>query len=199
MRLTLVRHADPARDAVDRADPGLSPSGTAQAQRVAEFLAGEPVDAVYTSPQRRARQTAGVISSAVHRPAAVLDGLAEFDYGSSEYLHFDELYAARDPRYYACLAGDLSAWGIDRATFHDRYWTAVAELAEKHPDADVVAVTHGGVLNGYLGAVLQIERPFFFEPRPAGISRVRITPRRAYVISINESAHLRDRAGGSTR
>jgi probable phosphoglycerate mutase len=190
MRLTLVRHALPERDAADRTDPGLSATGREQARRLADFLAGEAVDAVYTSPQRRAAETAAAIGERVGRPVGVLDGLAEFDHGAGEYLHFDDLYAARDPRFFACMAGDLSPWGTDRVTFARRYSAAIAEIADRHPDGDVVAVTHGGVLNGYLAGVLGIERLFFFDPHHTGICRVRITARRTELISVNESGHL---------
>jgi len=65
MELVLVRHAQPEWEpgglAVD--EPSLSARGRAQARRVAEALADERFDALYTSPLRRARETAAPIAA----------------------------------------------------------------------------------------------------------------------------------------
>ncbi|HZA87486.1 MAG TPA: histidine phosphatase family protein, partial [Acidimicrobiales bacterium] len=60
MELLLVRHARPLRaESIDGpADPGLSPLGRRQADALAAWLATEAIDAIYTSPLRRALETA---------------------------------------------------------------------------------------------------------------------------------------------
>ena len=60
MQLILIRHALPERVAHGdgtHADPGLTPEGHTQAGRLVGALAGEPVDALYTSTMRRAVET----------------------------------------------------------------------------------------------------------------------------------------------
>jgi broad specificity phosphatase PhoE len=49
MHLLLIRHALPARvDVVEGfADPDLDPRGHVQARHLADYLASEPIDAVY--------------------------------------------------------------------------------------------------------------------------------------------------------
>src|SRR5215210_6640675 len=69
MELILVRHAEPRRVGAGEvdgpADPGLTDRGRQQAERLAAWLAVEPVDAVITSPLRRARETAAPVASAL--------------------------------------------------------------------------------------------------------------------------------------
>ena len=67
--LYLIRHgatdnneANPPRLQGRRTDPGLSKAGLAQAVRTARWLAEQGVDAVYSSPLLRARQTAEQIA-----------------------------------------------------------------------------------------------------------------------------------------
>src|SRR5581483_1871106 len=62
----LVRHAD-CYEALDGAqdDPPLSPTGREQARRLGERLRRLPIDAVYSSPLRRAVETARAISAEV--------------------------------------------------------------------------------------------------------------------------------------
>src|SRR3954470_8366154 len=64
VELLLVRHALPVRREMEigAADPELSENGQAQAALLAESLAAEaPLDALYSSPLQRARQTAAPI------------------------------------------------------------------------------------------------------------------------------------------
>jgi probable phosphoglycerate mutase len=60
MELILVRHALPERQQVasGTADPPLSPVGVEQAAKVARWLTSETIDTVFSSPMRRAKETA---------------------------------------------------------------------------------------------------------------------------------------------
>jgi broad specificity phosphatase PhoE len=57
----LIRHADAYTGMQEMVDPPLSAFGRAQAARLSERLAGVPLDAVWSSPMRRARETADAI------------------------------------------------------------------------------------------------------------------------------------------
>ncbi|MET4096850.1 MSMEG_4193 family putative phosphomutase [Arthrobacter sp. UYCu712] len=83
--LLLVRHGEtPTTGTVlpGRA-PGLhlSDRGRAQAERVAERLTGLPVDAVYSSPLERARETAEPAAARTGLAVKHDDGLLECDFG----------------------------------------------------------------------------------------------------------------------
>jgi len=64
VELVLVRHALPRRieDADGPADPGLTEEGHEQARHLADYLAVESIDALYSSPMRRAVQTAAPLA-----------------------------------------------------------------------------------------------------------------------------------------
>ena len=64
LELLLIRHALPLRVevATGPADPELSDLGHAQARHLAEYLEGERVNRLITSPLRRAVQTAQPVS-----------------------------------------------------------------------------------------------------------------------------------------
>lgn len=194
MELILVRHAEPDRAATghERRDPGLSEYGMNQTRLVARYLAEEDrFDGLYSSPLRRARETAEGIAARLGLPVSLVDGLAEFDRNAPEYLHFDDLRKAKDPRYSACIAGDLSAWGTDVERFRAEFTAGIESIVRRHRTGRVLAVTHGGVLNGYLGSLVGTDRFFFHRPGNTGISRVQIEDDRARLVSLNELAHLR--------
>src|SRR5438094_4711985 len=63
--LWLVRHADCYRDMTEADDPPLSSLGRDQAQRLAERVRHAKPAAVYSSPYRRAMETARAITDDV--------------------------------------------------------------------------------------------------------------------------------------
>lgn len=194
MELILVRHAEPIRvaDAAGPADPPLHERGIAQAQAVADFLRPEPVTALYSSPMARAQQTAASIASAHQMEVVIDDELAEFDREATSYIPVEEMRSTRDAKWLAMVEGDLSAFDVDPVAFRQGVVVAVDRVIEANPGGTAVVVCHGGVINAYLGHVLGVEDPFFFEPRYASVHRVAASRRgHRTLVSINEAGHLR--------
>lgn len=194
MDLLLIRHAEPERiEAADGpADPVLRERGHDQARRLARWLDGEPLDAVWTSPLRRARQTADVLAAGRGLEIQVDDGLAEFDRLATSYIPYEELKANRDERYLAMLEGGFDHPGVDGNAFRRDVVDAVERVIASHPGQRAAIVAHGGVINVYLGHVLGLTRPLWFEPGYTSISRVAAarTGERG-IVSVNETGHLR--------
>src|SRR5215211_5458467 len=64
------------------ADPPLNELGREQARKLAERLASERLDAVYTSPLRRASETGALVAGRLGLVAEPIEGLREVDVGS---------------------------------------------------------------------------------------------------------------------
>ena len=96
----LIRHGETAwnREKVFRGihDVPLNDNGRAQAALVARALAARPIDAAYTSPLSRARETADIVLAPHGIEAAILEGLTDFDYGDWTGLT-DDAVAAKWP------------------------------------------------------------------------------------------------------
>lgn len=194
MELLLIRHGEPERhdDPAKRADPGLSERGRRQAELAGDYLLPEGIEALYTSPLRRAVETVAFVSQASGMPASVREDLAEFDRDAPEYLHFEDLIANGDPRYAAFLRDDLSAWGTDAQTFRARVNAEMEQLIAMNPGRRIAVVTHGGVINAYVGGLIGADRLSFHQPAYTGIARVMASRGGVReIVSINETAHLR--------
>ena len=194
MELILVRHAEPVRivDAEGPADPPLHERGVAQAGAVAEFLRGERVDALWSSPMQRARQTADAIGRAHGLEVVVDEDLTEFDREATSYIPVEEMRANRDERWLAMVEGDLSGYDVDPEAFRRGVIAAMERVIEANPSRTAVVVCHGGVINAYLGHVLGVSEPFFFEPKYASVHRVAASRQgHRTIVSVNESGHLR--------
>jgi broad specificity phosphatase PhoE len=194
--LLLIRHAEPVRippgSSPSPADPGLTDRGRVQAERLARWLAYEPIDAVLSSPLRRAGETAKVVGDALGVEVEVVDGLMEYDAEADYYIPVEEMRETRDHRWRAMVEGrweELGGEAPDR--FRARIVPCVDALVDRFAGRRVAAVCHGGVINVYLAAILGLERHLWFEPGYTSISRVAAarTGERS-VVTLNETAHL---------
>jgi probable phosphoglycerate mutase len=195
VELLLIRHALPVRRELTAgaADPELSEAGVAQAERLAEYLATERLDAVYTSPLRRAVETGAPVARVQGVDTIVVDGVAEWDRDSPEYVPVEELKAADDPRWRAMLDGE---WGGAESPeeFTGRVLDAVESLVAAHRGGRIAVVCHGGVINTYLSHVLGLGAATngFFYPNYTSIHRIAAASSgERSVVTINETSHLR--------
>jgi len=191
MDLLLIRHGLPVRVENPEgapADPPLSAEGLEQARRVAGWLANEPIDALYTSPLRRAAETAAPLALQRGLSARVEPGVIEFDHMESSYVPLEELKAS-----------DPEAWRAQMRSYGERdagqFRAVVVEALERiiaaHPGERVVVTCHGGVINAWTSHLLGLDRVFLFEPIYTGINRYRAS--RAgdrNLVSLNETPHL---------
>jgi len=195
MEVLWIRHGEPERIAPGRgvaADPELTAAGHEQAKRLADWLAHEHVDAVLTSPLRRAVQTAQPIGAALGVEVETFEGIVEYDRDSDHYIPTEELRVTRDERWTAMVEGRWDEFGAELPEiFRARVDEAVTAIVERFPGQRVAAVCHGGVINVALGSVLGVERPLWFEPGYTSMSRM-LASRGGIksVASLNELAHL---------
>ena len=186
MNLLLVRHAEPDTERGPRPDPPLSARGRAQASALARWLGGDDLAAVYTSPLRRAEETAAFLSPA----AKPVEGLVEVG-GAGEYVAAEVMRRNGDPRWPALLAGDLALFGTDLATFRAGVVEAIEGIVAAHPGDTVAVVSHAAVINAYLGTHLGIEDRLIWATLDyASVTRV-IANRQGVrtVAALNERAH----------
>lgn len=196
MRLILVRHALPHRGEAGVngvADPGLTELGRRQAARVVGAVDGERIEAIYTSPQRRARETAEPLAAALGVAATVTPGLAEYDSGDRHYVPVHEMAEADPAAWARMLAGQLPEH-VDLEAFRMRVDGALGTIADAHPGAaTVVCFAHAGTINVYLATLLGLARPLSFPLDYAGITRVTLSRGgRRSVRTVNEIAHVAD-------
>jgi broad specificity phosphatase PhoE len=194
MELVLVRHARPHRIELDEgvADPGLDEVGVDQARRLAAWLGDDGLDAVYTSPLRRARETAAPLAGALGLEVGIDDGVAEWDAEASSYIPVEELKADAHPAWEAMRDERWDDLGVDAVGFVRRVGGALDTIAAGHPGQRVAVVCHAGVVNAYTASVLGLGRLLWFEPMYTSITRVLLDRSgRRSLFTLNEHAHLR--------
>ncbi|MDW8367870.1 MAG: histidine phosphatase family protein [Abditibacteriales bacterium] len=228
MELYLIRHGESWNNANEHVqarvqDPPLTERGQEQARRVAEHLRnsqkvradasvpqtlynldGFGITQLYTSPMRRALQTARFISKALHLAVHVWTDIHE--HGG--------IWLARDgstlpgmtrsemqrefPDY--ILPDDITdegwwnrPWETDEAAY-TRAGRVAAQLRQRFADSDerIALVTHGGFADSLLCALFHLPPVdhLRFSHHNTGITRVDITPQWTKLRYLNRVDHL---------
>lgn len=127
------------------ADPPLNGAGREQAAGLAVELAHEELAAVYSSPLRRALETAEVVAAARGLEPVAVDALQEVDVGSWQGLTRAEVEQRFPVQYARWLEGE-QGWedGESYEQMGERAVAALLELAAAHSGDRILAVTHGG-------------------------------------------------------
>ena len=189
MDLLLIRHGQAERVELDPAgaDPSLSPLGQEQAAGMAEYLAAEQIDKIWSSPMRRALETAQALADLTGAAIETDDRLEEFDRGDTSYL-------PPDPGSVTPEQVKLYTTKIMADDFVSRVSEAADSIVAASGPTDVVAVTcHAGVimhaiahLSGLPQLVMMIRADY------SSITRLRIGGGRVRLHSVNEAPWLRE-------
>ncbi|MFM8858302.1 MAG: histidine phosphatase family protein [Actinomycetota bacterium] len=195
MEIILIRHAIPERRELESgaADPELSEQGVRQAELLAQYLATESLDAIYSSPMRRARQTAAPVAESFGLDVTLVDGVAEFDRHSEWYVPVEELKAANDPRWHELVSGEWTATHETEDEFISRVTSTIETIISNHGSQRVAVVCHGGVINAYIATILGMgNKRGFFYPNYTSIHRIAAARSgERSVVTLNETSHLR--------
>jgi probable phosphoglycerate mutase len=160
-RVSLIRHGATQLTAENRFSGAtgvdLSEEGRQQAALLGERLQRARIDALYASNLSRAVETANIIGAHCGLTPAVVDALREISHGHWEGLTRAEV-EERFP-------GEYEAWEEDPFTFAPaggesgvavlaRALPALREIVMRHPEQNVVVVSHKATIRLLLSSLL---------------------------------------------
>ena len=185
-RLILVRHGETEWTREDRfsgsSDVPLNQTGMAQAQALAERIAGMPlqwegdtsdnantlkeggngplrISAIYSSPLRRTRTTAGIIADALRLSVNVVPEIAELHYGAWEGLRRDEVqqrYSREMEQWIKDPVQNAPPDGESGESLAKRVVPAIRHIVTAHPNQTVLVVAHKTVNRLLICSLLNI-------------------------------------------
>jgi broad specificity phosphatase PhoE len=199
-RVLLVRHGATELTAEDRFSGAegvdLSAEGRAQAARLAERLAGEPIRGIHSSSLARAVQTAEILAAPLGLPLVLADGLREMSHGHWEGLtrreveqRFPDEYAAweADPFTFAPEGGESGVAVLARAL------PVMRQIVVAHQGELVVVVSHKATLRLILSSLLGFDPRGYrdrLDQSPACLNVVDFRdPVRARLMLFNDVSH----------
>jgi 2,3-bisphosphoglycerate-dependent phosphoglycerate mutase len=203
-RLVLIRHgrvdfdAREFRDTVRgrQWDPPLGDAGREQSQHLAARLAGGPPPAaVYVSPFRRCLETLAPYGERTGCTATVVDDIGEVFVGDWEGVPFEDLVAENEDfirrRLFDHEAIFAQAPNAETGEhLRARVVASVETMLEAAPDGDILVITHGGVINAYVGHMMGLTQDMFFLPDNSSLNVVEVDGDARRLRFLNDIAHL---------
>lgn len=196
-----MRHGETAwnRNKIYRGthDIPLNETGKEQARLAAQSLEGVRIDAAYTSPLSRARETAEIVARPHGISPVVHDGFIDMDYG--EWTGKEESEAARRwPDEHAVWTTKPQAarppGGKTLQEVFDTSFAAMDDLAARH-DTQTIAIFSHRVVNKVLliGALcLGLERFPFILQGNCCINDIERIPNGYLIHSMNDVSHIKN-------
>lgn len=179
-------------------DVHLTDEGRAQADAAAEMLSRMNLEAVYSSPIDRTRETAATIAARHGLPVRTRRTIGEVEYGKWTNRSFKVL--ARQKLWAVVQRWPSSVRFPEGETLREVQSRALAEIekiAETHPNGMVCVVSHADVIKLVLAHYLGVHIDLFqrIVIAPASVSGIRLTPDGPFVLSMNVSPQLVARNG----
>jgi broad specificity phosphatase PhoE len=178
-----------------RPDTELMDRGQEQARAAGLALCREPIVRVYSSPLKRALQTAKLVAQPCGAPVVLDDTLVEADVGDWTSLSWPEI-ERRWPEQHRAFHHDAERYGYlggeNLAQVRARALPAIERLAKLHTGETIAVVGHGVVnrvlLAHWIGIPLRFARQV---PQDnAGISTFEFREGKVQVRTVNAVAHL---------
>ena len=170
-QIIFLRHGQ-AKNNVERVLAGRTPgfpltdTGIKQAEATAELLAHMNISAIYSSPIQRAQHTAEIVGKHNSVDVTIDDRLIELDLGKFTGVPYDEIFTSNGNVFMKFYNGDLEIAHNGVETFADvkkRVLSIVDNVLEKHPDGNVVLVTHMDPIKAMLSTIVDLSATNLFE------------------------------------
>ena len=204
--LLVVRHGESAPARLDQpaplvdghSDPELAPEGREQAERLAERLAHEQIDAIYVTTLRRTAETAVPLAERLGLTPIVEPDLREIFLGEWEGIAFRKYVNERHPtavRMFLEQRWDVIPGAESNESFAARVQAGLERIVAAHPGQRVVVVVHGGVIGQILSLATGAATFGFVGADNASISQVVAMPKSTgpkplVMRRFNDTAHL---------
>ena len=198
----LIRHGATASNLADppilqgRSVNGpLSETGQQQAREAAEFLAQQPLTAIYCSPLVRARETAEIIAQPHQLSPAEVAPLTEVDVGDWERRSWVEIEQS-EPEAYQAFQSDPAQFGYQGGEslndVRDRCFHVIESIMAKHAGEQIAIVAHNVVNRVFLAQALELPLKLARRLTQAncGINYLRYRGGSTKVIGVNSVFHL---------
>ncbi len=144
----------------------LTDTGIKQAEHTATLLERMNVSAIYSSPIERAKHTAEIAGKHNSLDVTVDDRLNELDMGKFTGMPYDEIFQSHGNVFMKFYNGELEIAHNGVETFPDvkkRILGITDHIIEKHPDENVLLVTHMDPIKAMLSTIVDLSPTNLYE------------------------------------
>jgi broad specificity phosphatase PhoE len=200
--IILVRHGQTAWNRAERfrglSDVSLNSTGLGQAHAAARRIVSTwQVDAVYSSPLKRAQETALAIAQRCGLKAQTRDGLTDLNFGEWQGLTFEQVSQTYPEQYQLWLTAPQKMrvpGGETTSKVRRRAMETLRELLVAHPEGTIVLVSHQVVCKILALAMigLPVSRFWRIQQDNAAINVFDYVDGGFITRNLNDTCHLRE-------
>ncbi len=178
-------------------DIGLTREGIRQAKYAAKYLSRVNLSNIYSSPLKRAADTANIIGESKGLKVIVRESLKEIYFGKWEGMKFSDINKEFHDDYQQWLKDPYNSCPTEGECFKQVQERAIAEIDniinENEDKSSVAVITHGGIIFSLLASWLKIplSRWRSIIQRQGSINIVVIDKGFPYISAINYTGHFR--------
>lgn len=169
-RVIIVRHGRTEWNRVERfrgrVDIGLDEVGMKQAEVAAKRIREWPISAIYSSPLRRAMDTAEIIAAPLELNVQPMSGIIDIDYGSWQGLSTEQVVARNDSLYSQWIESPQEVKFPDGESFievKERVASAIGHLIQRYPKETFVLVSHKVICQILILNLLGLDSSHFWQ------------------------------------
>ena len=198
--LILVRHGETVWNVEKiyrgRADVDLDEVGIKQAELLGKYLSNWELEAIYSSPLKRALATANIIARYHNIGVYIADGLIDFDYGEWQSLPEQEVrrsYPALLDKWHNNPHEVRMPGGESLADVRERAAGIVDDVLSKY-EGSVVLAAHRVVNKVLICSLLGLDNSYFWNIKQdvSGITIFNYVDGRFVLTKHNDTSHLKE-------
>jgi len=124
------------------------------------------ISAIYSSPIQRAKHTAEIAGQHNSVDVTIDERLIELDMGKFTGMHYDKIFNSHGNVFMKFYNGELEIAHNGVETFtqvKSRVLSLVDDIIKKHPDENVVLVTHMDPIKAMLSTIVELSPTNLFE------------------------------------
>ena len=174
-------------------DPNeLNNVGKEQIQEAGEKIKSYKPDVIYSSKEKRALQSAEIISMICGVEFKIVDGLQERNWGDLSGSTWLEIQVVLDKMTFDERFNYIPPNGESWKKFDARLRSKLVEIVKNHKGRTVVIVTHGGAIRALIPYLLDVskEESFKYDPNNASLSIFEHDGNKFFKKTVNDTSHL---------
>ncbi|WFD09552.1 histidine phosphatase family protein [Tepidibacter hydrothermalis] len=177
-------------------DSELSDLGKKQVKQTSVRLKDEKIDLIYSSPLKRAMNTAKEISKINSLDINICDEFKEMNFGDFEGLTFKEIEANHKEEYERLKNGSFEYSfpnGENMIGFHDRISNKIDHIIKNYDGKTVLIVSHAGVIRACLSHLISKDHTYHwnFKIDNCSMTIVEVVDNFSVIHNLNNTEHLR--------
>jgi len=144
----------------------LTYEGINQAKNIAEFIKPLNISTIYTSPIKRAQNTAEIVADHNSINYCIDDRLIELETGQFTGMNYDKLFSKHGNVFLKFYEGDpeIKNYGVETfSEVKDRISNIVNFVSKKHSEQKILLVTHMDPIKAMISNIVDIKPYSLFE------------------------------------